>query len=336
MSYYVGWVGLTAIAVGFPWLYPEPYYHVLGFNVLMMATMGTSWNILGGYAGYKSLGHSAFFGLGAYAVAIAARYWSWDPLWSSPVLAVGVSLVAAGLGWVMLRTTGSAFVIASIAMLLIFRILALNLRGITGGSSGISQPLPPWPAQYAQLPFYYYMLSVWILSVAAAAFIRRTRFGLGLQAIREDEEKASAVGVNTTAYKILAFVVSAYFVALAGGIWSYRQVHISPIFAFDIMVAVEMILVAMLGGLGTVFGPTLGAVILVPLADFLRFRLGSTQLHIAVLGVAMLAVILGLPKGLVPTAAALVEKRGRQGSAYAGAKRIGEMLVGKREESSGE
>ena len=101
-----------------PWIYRQPYYHVLGFNILLYATMASSWNIMGGYTGYKSLGHSAFFGLGAYLVAIAANQLGWNPLWSAPILALIVAVVALVMGWIMVRTSGSAFVIATIAMLL--------------------------------------------------------------------------------------------------------------------------------------------------------------------------------------------------------------------------
>src|SRR3990170_1029403 len=249
----------SRIRVAYPWIWRAPYFHLLGFDTLLGATMAVSWNIMGGYTGYKSLGHSAFFGLGAYLVAIAANRWGWNPLWSAPVLALVVVAVALLLGWIMLRTTGSAFVIATIALLLIFRLLALNLRGITGGAPGLSQPLPPWSPEFSRLPFFYYMLVWTLVAVAVSAFIVRSRFGLGLLAIRDDEGKAEMVGVNTTLYKVLAFGLSAYFVGLGGGIWSYFQTHISPVFAFDLRIGVDMILMTMLGGLGTVWGPVLGA-----------------------------------------------------------------------------
>jgi branched-chain amino acid transport system permease protein len=270
----------------YPWVLRESYYHVLGFNVLLYAMMATSWNIMGGYTGYKSLGHAAFFGLGAYLVALAAVHLGWSPLLSAPVLALIVLLGAMGLGWIMLRISGSAFVIATIAMLLIFRLLALNLRDITKGAPGLSQPLPPWtpPATDTpyHLPFYYYMLGALVVALVISAFVRRSRFGLGLLAIRDDEGKAEMVGVNTTLYKVLAFGLSAYFVALGGGIWSYNTNHISPTFAFDILVGVDLILMTMLGGLGTLWGPVLGAFILVPASDLILFRFGSSQIHLAI------------------------------------------------------
>lgn len=323
-------VGAVILLLIYPWVLRAPYYHVLGFNVLLFATMATSWNIMGGYTGYKSLGHSAFYGLGAYLVAITANNFGWNPLWSAPLLALIVAAVALVLGWIMLRTSGSAFVIATIAMLLIFRLLALNLRGITKGAGGISQPLAPWTPEFSRMPFYYYML-VWLIIVLFVSnYIRHSRFGLGLVALREDEGKAEMVGVKTTFYKVIAFGISAYFVGLGGGIWSYHATHISPIFAFDIIVGVDMILMTMLGGIGTLWGPTLGAFILIPAADYILFNFGSSSFHIAILGGLMVFIILFMPKGILPTLKDWGEKRNAPRLAHLGALSMEEM-----QESSG-
>jgi len=319
------WVPILILLLIFPWVFRQPYYHVLGFNVFLFATMATSWNIMGGYTGYKSLGHSAFYGLGAYLVAIAANQLGWNPLISAPILALVVFVVALLLGWVMVRTSGAAFVIASIAMLLIFRLLALNLREITKGAPGLSQPLPPWTPEFSRMPFYYYMLVWLIVAVIVSAFIRRSRFGLGLLAIRDDEGKAEMVGVHTTFYKVLAFGISAYFVGLAGGVWSYSTSHISPIFAFDIVVGVEMILATMLGGLGTIWGPVLGAFILIPSSDFILFRFGSTTIHLAIFGTSMMLIILFLPRGILPTIKDWLEERRAPRAAHQGARSMAEM-----------
>ncbi len=318
-------VPVLLFLLAFPWIWRAPYYHVLGFNVLLFASMASSWNILGGYAGYKSLGHSAFFGLGAYLVAVAANQLGWNPLISAPFLAIVVFLVAILLGWIMLRTSGSAFVIATIAMMLIFRLLALNLRSITNGAPGLSQPLPPWPPAFSRMPFFYYMLIWTILSVAVSAYIRRSRFGLGLLAIRDDEGKAEMVGVNTTLYKVSAFGISAYFVGVGGGIWSYFATHISPVFAFDIVIGVEMILMTMLGGLGTIWGPVLGAAIFIPASDFILFRFGSSTIHLAILGTLMMLVIIFLPRGILPTISEWIDRYRQRRAAHEGARSMAEM-----------
>ena len=313
------------ILLAYPWLFRAPYYHVLGFNVLLGAMMATSWNIMGGYTGYKSLGHSAFYGLGAYFVAIAANDLGWNPLISAPFLALIVALVAVLLGWIMLRTSGSAFVIATIAMLLIFRLTALNLRNITKGAPGLSQPLPPWTPEFSRMPFYYYILLWLIIAVFVSWYIRRSRFGLGLVAIRDDEGKAEMVGVNTTLYKILAFGASAYFVALGGGVWSYFTSHISPVFAFDIVTGVDMILMTMLGGLGTLWGPVLGAFILVPTADLILFTFGSSTIYLAIIGVLMMTVIVFLPKGILPSIQQWMQDHRAPHAAHQGALSMAEM-----------
>ncbi len=320
------WPVYAAIALlAYPWIWRAPYYHLLGFDVLLGAMMAVSWNLMGGFTGYKSLGHSTFFGLGAYLVAIAASRWGWNPLWSAPLLAVVVALVALALGWIMLRTTGSAFVIATIAMLLIFRLLALNLRGITGGAPGLSQPLPPWSPEFSRMPFFYYLI-VWLaVAVVVARFVRRSRFGLGLLAIRDDEGKAEMVGVNTTLYKVLAFGLSAYFVGLGGGIWSYFQTHISPVFAFDLRIGVDMILMTMLGGLGTIWGPVLGAFILIPGRDIILFRYGASQIHVAISGALMLVIILFLPRGILPGLQEWLASRRAPSSAFDGARAMADM-----------
>ena len=210
---------------------------------------------------------------------------------------------------------------------MLFRSLALNLRGITEGAPGLSQPLPPWSPEWSRLPFYYYMLAWTIVAVAVSAFVRRSRFGLGLLAIRDDEGKAETVGVPTTLYKVLAFGISAYFVGVGGGIWSYHTTHISPIFAFDILIGVDMILMTMLGGLGTLWGPVLGAFILVPAGDVILFRFGSTQIHVAIFGALMLAIILFMPRGVLPTVAEWLARRREPASAYATARSMEDQVA---------
>jgi len=320
------WMFLVlALLLAYPLLMRAPYYHVLGFNTLLVATGATGWNILGGYTGYKSLGHSAFFGINAYLVAIAANRLGWNPLWSAPLLALVVTAVALLLGWTMARAKGSAFVIATIAMLLIFRLLALNLRGVTGGAPGLSQPLAPWSPELSRMPFYYYMLFWLIAALLVSRYVRRSRFGLGLLAIRDDEGKANMVGVNTTLSKVLAFGASAYFIALGGGIWSYAQTHIAPIFAFNILNDVKFVLAAMLGGLGTLWGPALGAFILIPGGDYILFSFGASQFHLAVFGVMMVVIILFLPRGILPSLRDRLAARRETSSAFAGARTMEDL-----------
>ncbi len=271
-----------------------PYYHVLGFNILLYAMMASSWNIMGGYTGYKSLGHSAFYGLGAYLVAIAANDLGWNPLFSAPFLALIVALVALLLGWIMLRTSGSAFVIATIAMLLIFRLTALNLREITKGAPGLSQPLPPWTPEFSRMPFYYYMLLWLIITILFPGTSAARASGWVWLPSGMTRAKRRWWASTPPCIRSWPLALSAYFVALGGGVWSYFTSHISPVFAFDIIIGVDMILMTMLGGLGTLWGPVLGAFILIPASDLILFRFGSNTIYLAIIGVLMMTVIVSL------------------------------------------
>jgi len=279
--------------------------------------LASSWNIIGGYAGYTSLGHAAFFGLGGYLVALAHNRWGWHPFISTWFLGLIVMGVALALGWIALRTHGSAFVVVTIAMVFIFRIVALNLAGITNGARGLTQPRPgwgdvPWSPEFIKIPFHYIMLALLCVTVFASWRIRQSKFGLGLLAIREDEGKAEAVGINTMLYKVLAFGISAYFIGVAGGIYSYFFTYIDPQFIFDLFTGVTMVLIGILGGRGTLWGPVLGAFIMEPLGNWVVGAFGGTQIHLAVFGGILLAVMLFMPQGILPTVTEFARRWARE------------------------
>ena len=301
------WVGGVLIALFvFPLVQHSQYYQHVMVMTMMAAVLASSWNILGGYTGYTSLGHAAFFGLGGYLVALAHNYFGWHPFISSWFLGIIVMGVALILGWIALRTHGSAFVVVTIAMVFIFRIVALNLGSITHGAQGLTQPRPgwggvPWSPELIKIPFHYIMLALLCLTVFVSWRISLSKFGLGLVAIREDEGKAEAVGIDTMLYKVLAFGISAYFVAVAGGIYSYFFTYIDPQFIFNIFTSVAMVLTALLGGRGTLWGPVLGAFIMEPLENWLVGTFGGTQIHLTVFGAILLGVMLFMPQGILPS-----------------------------------
>lgn len=298
----------------FPWVQRSQYYQHVMVMTMMAAVLASSWNILGGYAGYTSLGHAAFFGLGGYLVALAHNHFGWHPFISTWFLAFIVFGVALLLGWISLRTHGSAFVVVTIAMVFIFRLVALNLGSITNGARGLTQPRPgwdgvPWSPEFIKIPFHYIMLLLLCLTIFASWRIRQSKFGLGLIAIREDEGKAEAVGINTMLYKVLAFGFSAYFMGVAGGIYSYFFTYIDPQFIFDVFTGVTMVLIAILGGRGTLWGPVLGAFIMEPLGNWVVGTFGGTQIHLAVFGGILLLVMLFLPQGVLPGIVEAIEQR---------------------------
>ncbi len=308
--------GLFVVGLISPWIVPNQYYQHIIVMTLMAAVMASSWNIIGGYAGYTSLGHAAFFGLGAYLVAWTNNHYGWHPFISSWFLALIVMVVAFIMGWIALRTQGSAFVVVTISIVFIFRLLALNLDNLTNGAQGMTQPRPgwggvQWSPEMMKIPFVYIMLVLLCITIFVSWWIRHSKFGLGLIAIREDEGKAESVGIDTMLYKVLAFGISAYFVAVAGGIYSYFLTYIDPGFLFDILTSVTMVLIAILGGRGTLWGPVLGAFIMQPLANWVIGQFGGTQIHLTVFGGILLLVMLFMPQGILPTITDFLQRRAK-------------------------
>jgi ABC-type branched-subunit amino acid transport system ATPase component/ABC-type branched-subunit amino acid transport system permease subunit len=313
-----GAVGLrrAAVALGGLALVAYPLVRlddVYGQSVLiftfLLAVMASGWNIMAGFTGYVSIGQSAFLGIGAYTVALLALRTGVSPLLLAPLGGVAAALVAAVLGATVMRAREHAFVIITIALLFLFQTLALNLEGLTGGSNGLTLPLPSWDRDIQNLPFYYLMLGLLALSVLLSWWIRRTKFGMGLIAIREDEDKAAAIGVRTPAYKVLSFVASAVLIGVAGGVYAYYLTFIDPRGMFDILVSVQLVLAALVGGRGTIWGPVLGAFLVVPLNEA-TVNLGAAEgLHLFAFGLALGAVVLFLPYGLIPTVRAWWERR---------------------------
>jgi len=289
-----------------PW---QPYPQGVMLLGFMLAIQASSWNIISGYAGYISLGHSMFLGLGSYTVAIGALRWGVNPLWLMPLGGATAVLVALLIGSVVLRTRGHAFVIITIAMLLAAQILAVNFKGLTQGSDGITLELPFWNRDYQNIPFYYLFLCLLVLTVLFSAWIRRTKFGTGLIAIREDEGKAASIGVNTTRFKIVGYAASAFFIGLSGGAYAYYLTFLNPIGSFAILGSVVIVLAALTGGKGTLYGPVVGAFIVQLASEAATVYGGGSQTRVLLFGLALVAVVLFMPAGLLPTVQARWRKR---------------------------
>jgi branched-chain amino acid transport system permease protein len=274
--------------------------------VLMYVAMASSWNLLGGYAGYISLGHSAFYGIGGYVTGALMTLGGVSPWWAAPLAGIACFAIGLPVGLITLRTRGPAFIISTIALLMLAR-LALDNTESLGGADGMSLPLPDLPAATQKLPFYYGMLAVAIAAVYASYRIRHAKLGLGLRAIAEDEVKAEAAGIPTALYKIIGFALSALFIGIAGGIWGDYLTYLKPSAFFQILTSAQIVLMAILGGRGTVAGPVIGAIVLVAADELVVARLGSNELNLAAKGAAMIAVLLAFPDGIVGT----LKARGR-------------------------
>ena len=296
------------VAAIFPFVVPSSEATTIAFFTLLYITLATAWNIIGGYAGYISLGHATFFGLGAYTIALLANDLGLPGgfgLFGVALLGgVAAGLLALPLGFLALRLRSMhSFVIVTIAYLFMFQLLAYNLIGITDGSQGLGVPQPSWPASLFNLPFYFAALILALLTVLLSAWIRGSRFGLGLLAIRDDEDKAAGVGVDTWRYKFAAYVLSAIPCGIAGAIYAYYASFIYPQTVFDPLIDLSIVLSAFLGGMGTLAGPILGALILQPAQQLLTLYTGAAGWDLVLFGVLFLVVILMLPAGIVPTVA---------------------------------
>jgi branched-chain amino acid transport system permease protein len=295
----VALLALVVLAV-YPALNPgAAYYQSVLFITFMLGVQAVSWNIVSGYAGYVSLGHSAFLGVGSYTAAVIAMHSGMNPLYLAPLGGVVAVVLATLLGLVVLRTRGHAFVIITIALLLSAQIIATNWVSLTNGSDGITLELPAWDRSIQNVPFYLIMLGLLALTVVFSALIRRTKFGTGLVAIREDEGKAAAIGVNTTRYKVVAYAASSFFIGVAGGVYAYFLTFLNPVGAFSILPSVMIVLSALAGGRGTLYGPVVGAFI-VGIGSEVATVQGGSSSRVLLFGVALMVIVLFIPNGLLP------------------------------------
>jgi branched-chain amino acid transport system permease protein len=288
---------IAAVALAtLPWLGGDVIVQ-FGISTLLAATLAQGWNIIGGFTGYVSFGNSVFYGLGTYGTAIAMAQFH-QPFWVGLAAGAAVAMVCALLlGVPILRLRGPYFAIATLGLSATMGAIFANLP-IAGANVGLILPLTR-----ADPMFYELALGLLIVSTGAVAWISRSRFGVALVAIREDEDAADAMGVNTTLYKVVALIVSALFTALAGGIHAYWITFIDPASAFDLALNVQMVIMAMFGGPGTVFGPVIGAFILSVVYEYLSSAISTAAALL--FGVVIVLAVIFMPKGLMDVASGL-------------------------------
>ncbi|MFI5339689.1 MAG: branched-chain amino acid ABC transporter permease [Candidatus Methylomirabilales bacterium] len=272
------------------------------FNMFLFLILAYGWNLLSGYSGYLSFGQISFFGVGAYTLAILVfrLHWPW-PL--GVLCSTGVAVVlAAPLGWLMLRLRGPYFALGMLGFVQVLFMVASAASSITGGGEGIY--LPP---EASLQPLYYAAAAMVAAGVATTWAIERSAFGLRLQAIREDELAAEAMGVNTTRNKLAAFVLSAVFPAVAGGLYAWRLSYIDPASAFPGQYEMQSILMTIFGGAGTIWGPLLGGVALSIMGEVIWARFA--ELHLFLFGSLIVLVLLFMPEGAIPLLRRYVARR---------------------------
>jgi branched-chain amino acid transport system permease protein len=302
-------LALLALVV-FPLVDPDATYEqTVLLLAFLVAIQSISWNIISGFAGYVSLGHSVFLGIGAYTAGILSTRWDVNPLILAPLSGVVAVVVALIVGSVVLRTKGPAFVIITIALLLVFQVLTINTPGLTNGSDGITLELPFWSSDIQNIPFYYTFLGLMVVTFGFSAWIRRTKFGTGLVAIREDEGKAAAIGIPTTLYKNLAYAASAFFVGVGGAVYAYFLTFLNPLGAFNILTSVMVVLGALVGGKGTLWGPVVGAFIVSFASEAATTYGGESQSRLVMFGLALVLIVLFMPDGLLPMLQRLLARK---------------------------
>ncbi len=287
---------LSVFLIAAPFILTARYTQHVLIVVLLYVALGSAWNILGGFAGQLSLGHAAFFGIGAYTAAIIASKTAFSPWWALIAGPAAVLPVALLVGWICFRLRGPYFTLATIAVGEVVRLIALNWTTLTGGAVGVVIR-PSLLSGTSKLPYYYVVLVIAVVTVTLCHLMSRRKLGYYLMAIREDEETAESIGIDTTSYKLRALALSAALTAMAGAFYANYFLFVDTTTVLPLALSVEIVLIAIIGGLGTVAGPVLGAVLLKLSSEI--FRNEFAQANLLIYGALLVLVILFMPDGLM-------------------------------------
>jgi branched-chain amino acid transport system permease protein len=292
-------LGLVALALGPKYLFLESEQRTIA-SVFMFVVLAQGWNLIGGFAGYPSFGNVVFFGLGGYTTAVLmtkadAGFWITVP--AAALVGLGFAVL---MGIPILRLKGHYFAIATLGVAEGMREVVINTSGLTGGNKGLTIPAVGEKATTSypgNTGFYFYFLVLAVIAMVVVWSVARSRFGYALRAISQDEDAAAAVGINTTRAKIAAFAIAGVLTSLAGAIYAFQQVTIYPDRLFSVDITVLMVVMAVIGGSGTVIGPLIGAVTLQYLSEYLRDH--ATDYHTLIFGAIIVLGVLVLPMGIV-------------------------------------
>ena len=296
-------LGVLTVAILFPFVFPSNFMVNFGVMALFYAFIGQSWNISGGFAGQLSFGHVAFFGVGAYASTIVQLRLGWSPWLGLPAAALAGALVGGVIGVLSFRAglKGSYFALITLAFAEVLRIVT-NSVSFTGGGLGMLIPMKASAANFQfadRSGFYFLILVMAALSVALAEWLRRSRFGAQLAAIRENEDSAKALGINVFREKVKVMLLSGAIGGMGGCFFAQYFLYIDPLVVFGVDKSVEMLLVSMIGGAGTVYGPLVGALLLAFISDITRVLTQIQGLSLVLYGGLLVVIIAYLPNGLI-------------------------------------
>jgi branched-chain amino acid transport system permease protein len=300
---------LLAALAAFPVTFTNPAVTTIGVYTVMFLLAAAGWNIFSGYSGYISIGHAAYYGIGQYTVALIAVHAAlpagWDELALLPAAGLAAAVASVPIGFLLLRVRKHTFIILTVAVMFILQLLAFNFSSFTNGSGGLQLPLITWRGNAFNLPFYYVALAAAVLALAVSWRVRRSRYGLGLLAIRDDEDRARGLGIHVTRSKIIAYALSAFFVGAAGAIYAPFIGTVYPQFAFDPNFDLALAVLVFVGGIGTFYGPVLGTLLLIPLQYYFQLQFGNADLYLIAYGLLFIVILRLLPSGIVPGLAQL-------------------------------
>lgn len=299
---------VTAIAlsllVAVPLLSDSPFLYHIFVLLCSFAALATAWNIVGGFAGQLSLGHAVFYGIGSYAAVLLMMRFQISP-WIGMLIGAMIStLVSIVISYPCFRLRGPFFALATIAVLEVVRLVAIHQTELTGGAGGLAAPLNiglKWMMFREKWVYLVIAFGFLLLTLGVSAYIKQSRLGYYLIAVREREDAARAVGINAVRVKLIAVMVSAFLTSLVGSFQAMYLTFIDPSSAFSLELSIQVAMFALIGGLGTVFGPLVGTVLVLPIAELARGWLSDfgNGFHGLVYGVVLVIVVLTIPKGLV-------------------------------------
>jgi branched-chain amino acid transport system permease protein len=276
----------------------NPYVLHLLIMTFLWVLLGQAWNLLGGFTGQISYGHAAFFGVGAYTTGILVKSGlSTAVAWSGLLLGgLAAALIASIIGWICFRLRGPYFSLSVLALAEVLRLVAVNWKQLTNGAEGILYI----PAFTSKAYYYWIILAVALLCFLVIRAVMRSKLGFYFLSIREDQDCAESLGIDTTRYKLYSLLISAFFTGVAGSFYMNYLGFIDPGIVFSIAdISIMMILVTMLGGAATMWGPALGAVIYILVSEF--FRVWVKSGHLIFFGVLIIFIIIFFPSGIVGT-----------------------------------
>ena len=297
------WVPLL-ILLFLPWTSTNIHFHHVLIMFMLFATLSQAWNLIGGFAGQVSFGHATFFGIGAYAALVLLKKYDLSP-WVGMLIGGGVSVVmAAVIGYPVFKLKGHYFAISTFAVAEIVERLFNNWDYVEGA---IGLPAPVLPEGLVnfmwyktKIPYFYIAFVLFVLVLLLVYKITRSRMGFYFRAIKQSHEAAEGLGIDTTRYKLIAMMISAFLTAICGGFYAQYILYIDPPSVLSLDISIKMVLIAVLGGAGTIIGPILGAAILIPLSEYSRIFLGGTGkgVDLIVFGALILFISVFQPQGV--------------------------------------